>query len=58
MSDQIDESVTVISGAFSIRLERQVDSEKLESFPPGGVVALPGLTAHFRWARPGDHVSQ
>jgi quercetin dioxygenase-like cupin family protein len=53
-----DRVYTVISGVFYIGLGEHFDSEKLESFPPGAVIVLPGGTPHFHWARSGEYVSQ
>jgi quercetin dioxygenase-like cupin family protein len=53
-----DRLYTVISGVFYIGLGEQFDSDKLESYPPGAVIVLPGGTAHFHWARSGEYVSQ
>jgi quercetin dioxygenase-like cupin family protein len=53
-----DRVYTVISGVFYIGLGEHFDSEKLESYPPGTVVVLPGGTPHFHWARSGEYVTQ
>ena len=53
-----DRIYTVISGVFYIGLGEQFDSEKLEAYPPGAVIVLPGGTPHFHWARSGDYVTQ
>jgi quercetin dioxygenase-like cupin family protein len=53
-----DRVYTVISGVFYIGLGEHFDSEKLESYPPGSVIVLPGGTPHFHWARSGDYVTQ
>ena len=53
-----DRTYTVISGVFYIGLGEQFDSEKLESYPPGAVIVLPGGTPHFHWARSGEYVTQ
>ena len=53
-----DRVYTVISGVFYIGLGEQFDSDKLEAYPPGAVIVLPGRTAHFHWARSGEYVSQ
>ena len=53
-----DRVYTVISGVFYIGLGEQFDSEKLESYPPGSVIVLPGGTPHFHWARSGEYVTQ
>ena len=42
-----DRVYTVISGVFYIGLGDVFDAEKLQAFPPGAVVVLPGNTAHF-----------
>ena len=52
-----DRVYTVISGVFYIGLGEQFDSEKLQSYPPGSVIVLPG-TPHFHWARSGEYVTQ
>jgi quercetin dioxygenase-like cupin family protein len=53
-----DRVYTIISGVFYIGLGEQFDSEKLEAYPPGAVIVLPGGTPHFHWARSGEYVSQ
>jgi quercetin dioxygenase-like cupin family protein len=53
-----DRVYTVISGVFYIGLGEHFDSEKLEAYPPGSVIVLPGGTPHFHWARSGDYVTQ
>jgi len=53
-----DRVYTVISGVFYIGLGEHFDSGKLESYPPGAVIVLPGGTPHFHWARSGEYVTQ
>jgi quercetin dioxygenase-like cupin family protein len=53
-----DRVYTVISGVFSIGLGEHFDSAKLEAYPPGSVIVLPGGTPHFHWARSGDYITQ
>jgi len=53
-----DRVYTVISGVFYIGLGEQFDGAKLEAYPPGSVIVLPGGTPHFHWARSGDYVTQ
>jgi quercetin dioxygenase-like cupin family protein len=53
-----DRVYTVISGVFYIGLGERFDSAKLEAYPPGSVIVLPGGTPHFHWARSGDYVTQ
>ena len=53
-----DRVYTVMSGVFYIGLGEHFDSEKLEAYPPGAVVVLPGGTPHFHWARSGEYVTQ
>jgi quercetin dioxygenase-like cupin family protein len=53
-----DRVYTVISGVFYIGLGEHFDSEKLEAYPPGSVIVLPGGTPHFHWARSGDYITQ
>jgi quercetin dioxygenase-like cupin family protein len=53
-----DRVYTVISGVFYIGLGKHFDSAKLEAYPPGSVIVLPGGTPHFHWARSGDYITQ
>jgi quercetin dioxygenase-like cupin family protein len=53
-----DRVYTVISGVFYIGLGDQFDADKLEAYPPGSVIVLPGDTHHFHWAKAGEYVSQ
>jgi quercetin dioxygenase-like cupin family protein len=53
-----DRVYTVISGVFYIGLGDQFDPDKLQAYPPGSVVVLPGNTSHFHWAKSGEYVSQ
>ena len=53
-----DRIYTVISGVFYIGLGDEFDSDKLEAYPPGTVIVLPGNTSHFHWAKSGDYVTQ
>ena len=48
----------VISGIFYIGLGDHFDAEKLQAYPPGGVVVLPGDTSHFHWAKSGEYITQ
>src|SRR5580704_2172845 len=34
------------------------DGDKLQAYPPGSVVVLPGDTWHFHWAKSGEYVTQ
>ena len=43
-------------GAFRSVLAE--DEEKLQAYPPGAVVVLPGGTRHFHWAKSGEYVTQ
>ena len=36
----------------------QFDAERLEAYPPGSVIVLPGNTSHFHWAKSGEYVTQ
>jgi quercetin dioxygenase-like cupin family protein len=49
-----DRIYTVISGVFYIGLGDQFDAGKLQAYPPGAVVVLPGNTPHFHWAKSGE----
>ena len=53
-----DRVYTVISGVFYIGLGEQFEEEKLQAYPPGAVVVLPGGTRHFHWAKSGEYVTQ
>jgi quercetin dioxygenase-like cupin family protein len=53
-----DRVYTVISGVFYIGLGEQFDAEKLQAYPPGSVIVLPGNTSHFHWAKSGEYVTQ
>ena len=53
-----DRVYTVISGVFYIGLGEDFDPDKLQAYPPGGVVVLPGGTAHFHWAKSGEYITQ
>ena len=53
-----DRIYTVISGVFYIGLGDQFDADKLQAYPPGSVIVLPGNTPHFHWARSGEYISQ
>ena len=49
---------TMISRVFCIGLGEELDPSKLEAYPPGAVIVLPGNTPHFHWARSGEYVTQ
>jgi quercetin dioxygenase-like cupin family protein len=53
-----DRSYTVISGVFYIGLGDEFDADKLEAYPPGAVIVLPGNTSHFHWAKSSEYVTQ
>ncbi len=53
-----DRLYTVISGVFYIGLGDEFDAEKLQAYPPGAVIILPGDTPHFHWAKSGEYVTQ
>ena len=53
-----DRVYTVVSGVFYIGLGDEFDASKLEAYPPGAVVILPGNTSHFHWAKSGEYVTQ
>jgi quercetin dioxygenase-like cupin family protein len=53
-----DRVYTVISGVFYIGLGDQFDASKLQAYPPGAVVVLPGDTPHFHWAKSGEYITQ
>jgi quercetin dioxygenase-like cupin family protein len=53
-----DRVYTVISGVFYIGFGDRFEAEKLQAYPPGSVIVLPGDTPHFHWAKSGEYVSQ
>lgn len=53
-----DRVYTVISGVFYIGLGDHFDASKLEAYPAGAVVILPGNTSHFHWAKSGEYITQ
>jgi quercetin dioxygenase-like cupin family protein len=53
-----DRVYTVISGIFYIGLGDRFDADKLQAYPPGTVIILPGNTPHFHWAKSGEYVTQ
>jgi quercetin dioxygenase-like cupin family protein len=53
-----DRVYTVISGIFYVGLGDEFDAEKLNAFPPGAVIVLPGNTSHFHWAKSGEYITQ
>ena len=53
-----DRVYTVLSGVFYIGLGDQFDADKLQAYPPGSVIVLPGDTSHFHWAKSSEYVTQ
>jgi len=53
-----DRVYTVISGVFYIGQGEDFDPDKLQAYPPGAVVVLPGDTPHFHWAKSGEYITQ
>lgn len=53
-----DRVYTVISGGFYIGLGDEFDPEKLQAYPPGSVIILPGDTSHFHCAKAGEYITQ
>ena len=53
-----DRIYTVMSGVFYIGLGNKFDGDKVQAFPPGSVIVLPGNTSHFHWAKSGEYVTQ
>jgi quercetin dioxygenase-like cupin family protein len=53
-----DRCYTVISGVFYIGLGERFDGDKVDAYPPGSVIVLPGETWHFHWAKSGEYVTQ
>jgi quercetin dioxygenase-like cupin family protein len=53
-----DRIYTVISGVFYVGVGEEFDADKLEAYPPGAVIILPGGTPHFHWAKSGEYITQ
>jgi len=53
-----DRVYTVMSGVFYIGVGERFDADKLEAYPPGSVIVLPGDTWHFHWAKSSEYVTQ
>jgi quercetin dioxygenase-like cupin family protein len=53
-----DRIYTVISGVFYIGLGDAFEADKLQAYPPGAVIILPGDTSHFHWAKSGEYITQ
>ncbi|TDW51662.1 hypothetical protein EV144_101338 [Flavobacterium sp. 270] len=53
-----DRIYTVISGVFYIGIGEKYDESKLQAYPVGAVVVLPGNTPHFHLAKSGEYVTQ
>ena len=53
-----DRVYTVISGVFYVGLGDEFDAIKLEAYPAGAVIILPGNTPHFHWAKSSEYVTQ
>jgi len=53
-----DRVYTIMSGVFYIGLGEAFDGDKVQAYPPGSVVVLPGETWHYHWAKSGEYVTQ
>jgi quercetin dioxygenase-like cupin family protein len=53
-----DRVYTIISGVFYIGRGDKFDGDKVQAYPPGSVIVLPGDTSHFHWARSGEYIVQ
>ena len=53
-----DRIYTVISGVFYIGMGDEFDNDKLEAYPAGAVIVLPGNTSHFHKAKSGEYIAQ
>ena len=53
-----DRIYIVMSGVFYIGLGDRFDGGKVQAYPPGSVIVLPGDTWHFHWAKSGEYVTQ
>ena len=45
-------------GVFYIGLGDRFNGDKLNAYPPGSVIVLPGNTWHFHWAKSGEYITQ
>jgi hypothetical protein len=48
----------VDKGTPCIGLGDQFDGDKVQAYPPGSVIVLPGDTYHFHWTKSGEYVTQ
>jgi hypothetical protein len=53
-----DRIYTVMSGVFYVGLGEQFDGDKVEAYPLGSVIVVPGDTWRFHWAKSGEYVTQ
>lgn len=53
-----DRIYTVIAGVFYIGVGDEFDADKLQAYPPGALIFLPGNTSHFHWAKSGEYIAQ
>ena len=53
-----DRVYTVLSGVFYIGVGDVFDAAKLDAYPPGSVIVLPGNTSHFHWAKSSEYITQ
>jgi quercetin dioxygenase-like cupin family protein len=53
-----DRVYTVMSGVLNIGLGDRFNGDKLNAYPPGSVIVLPGNTWHFHWAKSGEYITQ
>jgi hypothetical protein len=53
-----DRLYTVICGVFYIGLGKRFDEDRLQAYPPGSVIVLPGNTYHYHWAKSSEYVTQ
>lgn len=53
-----DRIYTVMSGVFYIGLGDEFSADKLDAYPVGAVIILPGNTSHFHWAKSSEYITQ
>jgi quercetin dioxygenase-like cupin family protein len=53
-----DRIYTVISGVFYIGIGDKYDENKLQAYPPGSIIILPGNTPHFHLAKSREYITQ
>jgi len=53
-----DRVYTMISGSFYVGLGDSFDGEKVERYPAGSVIIVPGNSSQFHWGKSGEYVTR